>query len=171
MTKWLVTFLACAVSAGTTFAQEAQVLSEKNLSFGLAKEIAEAALLACQKDGSKIAITVLDRTGVVRVSFKDDGAAPHTIENSLRKAYSALTFEAPSATFARRLEDAPGKVAQVHLSNVIALAGGVPIMVGHEVIGAIGISGSKPGADRKPGGTRDEACAMAGIAKVSARLN
>lgn len=146
------------------------VITEKNISFGMAKEIADAALEACRKDGSHVTITVLDRNGIVRVSYRDDGSAPHATENSMRKGYSALTFEAPSAVFAKRLIDNPGKVAQVHLNGVIALAGGVPIKVGDEVIGAVGISGSKPGADHKPGGTRDEACAKAGIDKVADRL-
>lgn len=152
-------------------AQEKGVVSEKNISFGMAKEIADTALEACRKDGSHITVTVLDRNGTVRVAYRDDGAAPHTGENSLKKAFSALTFEAPSANFARRLEEAPGKVAQVHLTGVIALAGGLPILAGKEVIGAVGISGSKPGPDRRPGGTRDEACAKAGIDKVADRLN
>ena len=58
----------------------------------------------------------------------------------------------------------------MHLTGVIALAGGLPILAGKEVIGSIGISGSKPGADKRPGGTRDEACAKAGIDKVADRL-
>ncbi|MDB5651032.1 MAG: hypothetical protein JWL62_2552 [Hyphomicrobiales bacterium] len=157
--------------SGPSLAQESHVISEKNISFGMAKEIGDAALEACRKDGSHVTVTVLDRNGTVRVTYRDDGAAPHTSENSMRKAYSALTFEAPSATFARRLDEAPGKIAQVHLTGVIALAGGVPVLAGKEVIGAVGISGSKPGPDKRPGGTRDEACAKVGIDKVSNRLN
>jgi uncharacterized protein GlcG (DUF336 family) len=160
-----------ALIAQPALAQDkAGVRTEKNISFGMAREIADAALAACQKDGAHTTITVLDRNGAIIVSYRDDGAAPHTTENSMRKAYSALTFEAPSANFARRLEEAPGKVAQVNLSGVIALAGGLPIQAGREIIGAIGISGSKPGPDRQPGGTRDEACAKAGIDKVADRL-
>ena len=41
--------------------------------------------------------------------------------------------------------------------------GGVPIKVGNEVIGAVGVSGA-------PGGEKDEACANAGIAKVADSL-
>jgi uncharacterized protein GlcG (DUF336 family) len=49
-------------------------------------------------------------------------------------------------------------------ANVVAVGGGVPIKVGNEVIGAVGVSGA-------PGGEKDEACANAGIAKVAASLN
>jgi uncharacterized protein GlcG (DUF336 family) len=50
------------------------------------------------------------------------------------------------------------------IPNVVAVGGGVPIKVGNEVIGAVGVSGA-------PGGEKDEACANAGIAKVAASLN
>jgi uncharacterized protein GlcG (DUF336 family) len=45
---------------------------------------------------------------------------------------------------------------------VIPLRGGVPIKVGNETIGAVGVSGSTSGGD--------EGCAMAGVAKVADQL-
>jgi uncharacterized protein GlcG (DUF336 family) len=45
------------------------------------------------------------------------------------------------------------------IEGTVAAAGGVPIKVGSETIGAIGVSGA-------PGGEKDEACANAGIAKI-----
>jgi uncharacterized protein GlcG (DUF336 family) len=47
---------------------------------------------------------------------------------------------------------------------MVTALGGVPIKVGNETIGAIGVSGA-------PGGDKDEACANAGLAKISDRLN
>jgi uncharacterized protein GlcG (DUF336 family) len=49
-------------------------------------------------------------------------------------------------------------------TQMVTALGGVPIKVGNETIGAIGVSGA-------PGGDKDEACANAGIAKISDRLN
>jgi uncharacterized protein GlcG (DUF336 family) len=102
----------------------------------------------------------------VRVALRGDGTGPHTFENSRRKAYTARTFRVSSAEFAKRLTDparAPNTQAQSTLPGVIALAGALPIMVGEEVIGAVGVSGA-------PGGERDEACAKAGIDKVADQL-
>ena len=48
--------------------------------------------------------------------------------------------------------------------QMVTALGGVPIKVGNETIGAIGVSGA-------PGGDKDEACANAGLAKISDRLN
>lgn len=50
------------------------------------------------------------------------------------------------------------------IPGVIAIGGGVPIKVGTETIGAVGVSGA-------PGGDKDEICAKAGIARVAAALN
>lgn len=157
-----------AVSGSQAVAQG--VLTEKNISFDMARTIAETVLETCRKDGSHISVTVLDRAGNVRVAFRDDGAEPHTAENSQKKAYTARTFGAPSADFAKRLNEKPGGVAQVNLTGVIALGGGLPIKVGKETIGAVGVSGSQPGTAGVPGGTRDEACAKAGIDKVAEQL-
>jgi len=50
------------------------------------------------------------------------------------------------------------------LADVIPLGGGVPINVGEETVGGVGLSGA-------PGGqAKEEACANAGIAKVAAQL-
>jgi heme-degrading protein len=51
----------------------------------------------------------------------------------------------------------------IHLTNVIANQGALPIKVGDEVIGAAGASGA-------PGGEKDEACVKAGIDKVADQL-
>ena len=51
----------------------------------------------------------------------------------------------------------------MHLPDVIALQGALPIKVGDEVVGAVGVSGA-------PGGDKDEACAKAGIDKVADQL-
>jgi uncharacterized protein GlcG (DUF336 family) len=147
------------------------VLTERNISFAMAKIIAETALETCRKDGLHVTVVVLDRAGNVRIMLRDDGAAPHTYENSQRKAYTALTFRAPSRRLAERLTKNPGGVAQVYLTGTSAAGGGLPIKVGDEVIGAVGVSGSTsvPGSN-VPGGTRDEACSQAGINKVADQL-
>jgi len=55
--------------------------------------------------------------------------------------------------------------AQRQLADTIALGGGVPIMVGNEVIGAVGISGANGGMPR------EEACSKAGIAAIQDQLS
>src|SRR5499427_10124327 len=89
--------------------------------------------------------------------------SPHNLELARRKAYTALTFRRTSADWAKRT--AEGDVAgQRSLTDVIPLGGGVPIMIGEDAIGSIGLSGA-------PGGQQqEEACAKAGIARVQDQL-
>jgi uncharacterized protein GlcG (DUF336 family) len=48
------------------------------------------------------------------------------------------------------------------MAKVVPLSGGVPIKVGDETIGAVGVSGSTT--------AQDEVCAMAGLASVADQL-
>jgi uncharacterized protein GlcG (DUF336 family) len=143
----------------------AQVVTEKNISAPMALTIAQTAMEACQAQGYRVSVTVLDRAGEVKVAVRGDGANPHTPENSRRKAYTAKTIRASSADFAKRVNDPTNMTAraQATLPGFIALAGALPIKVGDDVIGAVGVSGA-------PGGERDEACAQAGIDKVADHL-
>ena len=63
--------------------------------------------------------------------------------------------------FAKALEQNPARRPQTTLPSVIAIPGGVPIKVGKDVIGGVGLSGS-PGVD--------EPCVMAGMDKVKDQL-
>jgi len=119
----------------------------RDLSLSVAKTIAEAAVDACAAKTYAVSAVVVDRDGETIVEMRGDDAAPHTMENARRKAYTALTFRQPTAEYAKKLQD-PNSVAhqQVTLPNVIAIPGGQPIKIGTEVVGGVGVSGS-PGVD------------------------
>src|SRR5947209_8713073 len=138
----------------------AQVLNEKNISVKMALTIAETALTECTP---RVSVAVLDRAGRMRVFLQGDNASPHNLELARRKAYTALTFRRTSADWAKRT--AEGDITgQRSLADVIPLGGGVPIMIGEEAIGSVGLSGA-------PGGQpMAEACAKAGLAKVQDQL-
>ena len=138
------------------------VLMERNVSTMMAKTIAETALEQCQKDGYRVTVAVVDRAGQLRVLLRGDGTSPHTIEMARRKAFTARTFRQTTIEFAKRTETGPGAALR-NVTDVIAAGGGVPIKVGEDVIGAIGVSGA-------PGGDKDEVCANTGIAKVTDQL-
>jgi len=148
--------LAAAAPAG------AALIMHKDISFGVAKTIAETAIAACEAKGYGTSAVVVDRDGQTVVAMRADRASPHTMENARRKAYTAMTFKQPTAEYAKKLNEGnPVIRQQVTLPNVIAIPGGVPIKVGDDVIGGIGVSGS-PGLD-------DE-CVAAGLEKVKDEL-
>jgi uncharacterized protein GlcG (DUF336 family) len=93
--------------------------------------------------------------------LRGDGAGLHTPEGADRKAYTARTWRAPSAEFVKRMQTDPTSVGSIQYNRVLSLAGGLPIRVGDDVVGAVGVSGS-------PG--KDDDCSQAGIDKVAAEL-
>jgi uncharacterized protein GlcG (DUF336 family) len=141
---------------------DAQLLARKDLSLAAALTIATTAADLCKSQGYTVSVTVVGRNGEVILQMRGDNAPPHTVENSFRKAYSARTFRVPSGELVQRVKDNP-TAPFVHLSNVVAAQGALPIKVGDDVIGAVGVSGA-------PGGEKDEVCAKAGIDKAADTL-
>jgi uncharacterized protein GlcG (DUF336 family) len=137
----------------------AQVLTQRDVSLRMGLTIAEAALAEC---GDTASVAVVDRAGRLRVFLQADRAAPHNIELARRKAYTARTFSRTSAEWAKLTETT--NTGQRMLADVIPLGGGVPIKVGEETIGGVGLSGAPKGQPQ------EEACAKAGIAKVADQL-
>ena len=153
-----VAVMAAAIMSLTSSAR-AQVLMERDVSLRMALTIAETAVAQC---GLNASVAVVDRAGRLRVFLQGDNANPHNIELARRKAYTARTFRQSSADWAKRTETTNS--GQRMLTDVIPLGGGMPINVGEETIGGVGLSGAPGGQEQ------EEACAKAGIAKVADQL-
>jgi uncharacterized protein GlcG (DUF336 family) len=154
--------LAAAAMLAFATPADAELLARKDLSMETALTIATTAIETCKGQGYRVSATVVGRNGEILVQLRGDNTGPHTIENSFRKAYTARTFRVPSGEIVERLKKDPS-LGLIHLTNVIANQGALPIKVGDEVIGAAGASGA-------PGGEKDEACVKAGIDKVADQL-
>ena len=140
----------------------ADLLAHKDLSLDTALTIASTAAATCKDRGFRVSVHVVGRNGEVIVALRGDNASPHTMENSMRKAYTARTFRVPSGEIVKRVKENP-QFGGVFLTNVVATEGALPIKVGDDVIGAVGVSGA-------PGGDKDAACAQTGIDKVADQL-
>jgi uncharacterized protein GlcG (DUF336 family) len=135
-------------------------LVEKNVSMAMSLAIIQGAVEQCTKDGYKVSVTIVDKSGNVAAQLRGDGTGPHTMEFSKLKAYTARTRNQTSLETMKQMETM-GFLRQI--PGVVGVGGGVPIRAGTEVIGGVGVSGA-------PGGEKDEVCANAGIAKVEAAL-
>ena len=153
---------AFVAMAALACSAQAQLLNHKDLSLATALAIATTAAETCKGQGNRVSVTVVGRTGEIIVQLRGDDASPHTIENSQRKAYTARTFRGSTAEAAQRMQNNP-RPSALHLAWISIDAGGLPIKVGEDVIGGVGVSGS-------PGGDKDEACAKAGLDKVADQL-
>ena len=147
----------CAMTA----ASNAQVQMQRDITWKLGLAIAEGAIEECAKNNVAITVAVVDRAGRVRIFIASDNPSPHNFELARRKAYTARTFRAPSADFLKRMQRDPAAHASEEYTRVLALPGGLPIKVGDDVVGAVGVSGS-------PG--KDDDCGQAGINKVADQL-
>ena len=163
----------CALLALPCIASAQSLVTEQSLSANAAIELATTALDACRKHGSRVTITVLDHAGRTKLVLRDDGAAPHSVDHSFRKAYTALTYRMPSGEYGKRATgNFPSSHGALHLPNIATAAGGLPIFAGNALIGAIGISGTPGGggAGSGGGGAADAACAQAGIDRIAKGL-
>ena len=127
----------------------------------MAQKAADTALQTCKKDGYTVSVTIVDRSGVVKVVLRGDGAGPHTLGSSAGKAYTAASMKRATLGLANFIKDKPALHGLRDMDDrMLILGGGLPIKIGGEVVGGIGVGGA-------PGGHLDEACAKAGIQSLT----
>lgn len=141
----------------------ADVLQEKNISSSMAVTLAQTAVAACAADGYNVTAAVVDRGGVVRALVRADNAGPHTVSAATQKAYTSSSARVPTSMMVDNIQKNPAAAQLTAIEGFLVLAGGVPVKIGNDTIGAIGVGGA-------PGGHLDEACANAAIAKIRDQL-
>jgi uncharacterized protein GlcG (DUF336 family) len=158
--------IALAAGTGLVLALSApacaQVISHRDVGSHMATAIVAAAVAKCEQNGGGLTVAVVDRQGQLRALLVADNASPHHVELAQRKAYTALTARRTSAEWAKATEPGSRIAGQRSMAKVIPLSGGVPVKVGEETIGAVGVSGSTT--------EQDEICAKAGLAGVADQL-
>ena len=167
MSRLIKNMAAASIAAAVmvAFSANAAPLVQRNMSVADAWKVIDAVNAECGQPGRQsMTIAVIDRAGAPVVMIRADTAAPHNWNQVYRKAYTAKTFRRPSATW--RDDSAPGdeREGQRQLANVLPLAGGAPIFLGDDVIGAVGVSGASGGQPA------DDACSQAAAAAVAAEL-
>jgi uncharacterized protein GlcG (DUF336 family) len=90
-----------------------------------------------------IGIAIVDRNGQLLLAEAADQAAPGAMDAALMKAKGAARYRVATHLTAEYLKTLPSALAQHALSlpELCAFQGGVPIKVGDEVVGAIGVAG------------------------------
>ncbi len=123
------------------------------LTTALSIKAAMAAIKQCEDDGFKVSVAIVDHAGLLKVQLKADGAGPHTLDSSRRKAYTANSLRGPTQRFAELVVKSPD-LHSLSLMNqhILLLGGGFPIKMNGEVVGGIGVGGA-------PGIKFDEVCA------------
>ena len=166
------------LAAAMTAAAAPNAFAQKNtISADLAAIIVQEAVQKCRADGIKVSAKVVDANNTMKAFLRDDGAGDITVEFAQLKINSVILTGRPSGSNPGTPQTLPGTTAQRPIlpgglgleaaaGKVIVAAevgGAIPIKIGSELIGAIGVSGA-PSADK------DIACANAGLAKVADKL-
>jgi len=136
----------------------ANVFDGNQISLAAAKKIARGCRDWAASKGGSASIYVLDDAGEFVHMERMDGQAYNNIRTALLKAQTSLkTRELTSAINANLKNNPAGTPRQTTYFNLFSNAGGVPIVVDGQMIGAVGVGG---GGDQIGG---DEKCAVEGL--------
>jgi uncharacterized protein GlcG (DUF336 family) len=149
--------------AQCVLAAEPASFTVKLLTPETALKAAKAALDKCRKDNFQVAVAVVDRQGVVQVLLRDRFAGAHTPDVATGKAWTAASFRQTTTGLAAETQAGKPMSGIRNVPRVVAAGGGIPINIGGNLFGAIGVSGA-------PGGDADDACANAGINAIADEL-
>lgn len=161
----LIAFFAAGAAAA------ADLASQPTLTLDGAKSVAASATARARDiDAPGGAIAIVDASGTVVYLERLDGTFLNAAEIAIGKARTAALFGKPTRVFEDSVNQ--GRYALLDVAAIAPftpLQGGVPIVVGGKVVGAIGVSGAASAA-------QDEEIASAGAsafekaqqAKVSA---
>jgi uncharacterized protein GlcG (DUF336 family) len=138
--------------------------THKILPLALAMEAAQTAIATCKGNGYNVSAVIVGRNGDTKVLARGDGANVDSGNLARRKAYTSAMRKISSGDLAKRASQPGAFNPALYNTELVLLQGGLPIKVGDETIGAIGVSGA-------PGGDKDEACATAGLDKISDQLH
>ncbi|MFC9733839.1 heme-binding protein [Streptomyces roseolus] len=128
-----------------------------HLTIDAATDAAEAVLDAAEKENQRVSVAVVDRNGNTLVTLRGDGAGPQSYESAVKKAFTAVSWNAPTSELVKRLEQAPNLK---DIPGTLFLGGGAPVTAGGAPIAGIGVAGA-------PSGDLDEKFARAGVAELA----
>jgi glc operon protein GlcG len=138
---------ALSVSAATARADDVYVLEKKVLSLAAARAITVAAEREAAARGLGVVIVVVDDAGNVIQLTRMDTAQVASVNVGIGKARTAAIYRRPSREFEEQIRN--GRIAALALADATPLQGGVPIVLGGKVVGAVGVSGDSPQVDEE----------------------
>jgi uncharacterized protein GlcG (DUF336 family) len=141
MTRSIATaiILLCGllVAARDHAAAQAPAQPAQALTYDLALKAIDAAEAEARRNKWNVTIVVTDAAGIPVQLRRLEGASPRSYEIAMRKAATVVASRLATSAYGAQLKE--GKVKEV--PNGVAFAGGVPIMRGGELIGAVATSG------------------------------
>jgi uncharacterized protein GlcG (DUF336 family) len=139
LVKKMLSLLALAVFAALSMNANAQLADKKVLTLEAAKKIAAAAETEARKNNWNVVIAVVDDGGHLLYLQRIDGTQTGSIDVAIGKARTAAAFKRPTKVFDELAKTRPS-ITSIS-PNAVLLEGGVPVVVGGQMVGAVGVSG------------------------------
>ena len=115
-----------------------------------ARNIIEAGIAKAKQIGQPMNIAVVDAGASLTAFARMDGAWLSSIDIAINKAFTAKAFDISTLELGRNSQ--PGdQFFGIHVSNhtrVMIFAGGVPIKMNGQIVGAVGVSGGSGEQDQ-----------------------
>jgi uncharacterized protein GlcG (DUF336 family) len=137
----------------------------RGIPLALAVQAAQTAIATCKTTGADVSAVVVDSQGIPTVMLAAENAPTVTQRIAMGKAYSAWKSQMSSGDAGTKARTDTAFAANMAADPLVGpfRAGGFPIKVGNDIIGAIGVSG---GSTTK----QEEGCAQAGIDAIQSQL-
>ncbi|MHC1479632.1 GlcG/HbpS family heme-binding protein [Frateuria aurantia] len=131
--------LTLAAAFGLGSAVAAHAADPAQISLSQARQMAAAAEAQAGTDHADDVVTVMDAGGNIILVERMANAQLASIELSIKKAHSAVFYKRPTRSLEQDVAHGLNNV--LGLPGALPAGGGVPLMEGNTVIGAIGVSG------------------------------
>ncbi|MGX2995489.1 GlcG/HbpS family heme-binding protein [Streptomyces sp. JNUCC 64] len=148
---------AASRSTVTSDATSRHLQQTTHLTVDAATRAAQAALDAAEKENQRVTVAVVDRNGNTLVTLRGNGAGPQSYESAEKKAFTAVSWNAPTSELVKRLAQTPNLK---DIPGTLFLGGGAPVTVKGAPVAGIGVAGA-------PSGDLDEKFAKAGVAALN----
>jgi uncharacterized protein GlcG (DUF336 family) len=146
MNRFTKTAIAIAMPLIASTAN-AQLLAKQTLSLDGAKQVARGAADHARSSNTAVVIAVVDDGGHLIYLERLDNTVSVSASIAPGKARTAAIFKRPTSELENTING--GRTALTAVHDYTPLQGGVPISIGGEVIGAIGVSGANPKLDEE----------------------
>ena len=139
LVKRMLSLVALAVFVALSMNANAQLADKKVLTLDAAKKIAAGAEAEARKNNWNVVIAVVDDGGHLVYLQRIDGTQTGSIDVAIGKARTSAAFKRPTKVFDELAKTRPS-ITSIS-PNAVLLEGGVPVVVGGQVVGAVGVSG------------------------------
>jgi uncharacterized protein GlcG (DUF336 family) len=141
----------------------ADLVKEKNqINFATAKALGDHCLQEATAKGMGVSVVIIDQFGVITYYVRGDGQGKTNTESALWKARTTLNTRAPSKAQMNAVRTGAVSESRVIWQGNFANAGGLPIVVDGQFLGAIGVGGMAA----QPGVWSDEICGYNALTAV-----